>query len=142
MHNPSKYLLGYLESQGVILEPDILVKEQFKEMENSNSEYKVDNSNQMVQPVQTNIQMPNQQTNMNQQIIQPRPLNNQIVNNLNQPNNQIQMNPMQVNQFRQPQTNMQIPNQVYQNRQLYNGQTINYPNNQLQNNNVTPQVGN
>ena len=169
LHNPSKYLLGYLESQGVILEPDILVKEQFKEMENSNSEYKVDNSNQMVQQKTTNTQIPNQQLNMNQQILQPRPLNNQIVNNLNQsnnqvqvkpmqvnqfgqlqnqqlnmnrPNNQVQTNQMQVNQFGQLQTNIQVPNQVYQNKPLYNGQTINYPNNQLQNNNVTTQIGN
>lgn len=29
LNNPSKYLIGYLESQGVIMEPDILVKEQF-----------------------------------------------------------------------------------------------------------------
>ena len=29
INNPSKYLLGYLESQGVIMQPDILVKEQF-----------------------------------------------------------------------------------------------------------------
>ena len=31
IHNPTKYLLGYLESQGMIMQPDILVKEQFKE---------------------------------------------------------------------------------------------------------------
>lgn len=29
LNNPTKYLLGYLESQGVIMNPDILVKEQF-----------------------------------------------------------------------------------------------------------------
>ena len=29
LNNPSKYLLGYLESQGVIMQPDILVKEEF-----------------------------------------------------------------------------------------------------------------
>ena len=44
LHNPSKYLLGYLESQGVIMQGDILVKEQFKEMENKQTEYRVDNS--------------------------------------------------------------------------------------------------
>jgi len=31
LHNPTKYLLGYLESQGMIMPPDILVKEEFKE---------------------------------------------------------------------------------------------------------------
>ena len=30
IHNPSQYLLDYLESQGVIMPPDILVKEEFK----------------------------------------------------------------------------------------------------------------
>ena len=30
LHNPSKYLLDYLETQGVIMPPDILVKEEFK----------------------------------------------------------------------------------------------------------------
>ncbi len=30
--NPTKYLLGYLESQGVIMQPDILVKEEFHEV--------------------------------------------------------------------------------------------------------------
>lgn len=142
LHNPSKYLLGYLESQGVILEPDILVKEQFKEVENSNTEYKVDNSNQMVQQNKTNSKVPNQFGNINNQVIQPRPLNNQIVNNLNQPTNQIQTQPMQLNQFAQPIQQRQVPNQAYQNSQLYNRQTINYPNNQVQNNNVTTQVGN
>ncbi len=31
IQNPSKYLLDYLESQGVIMPPDILVKEEFKD---------------------------------------------------------------------------------------------------------------
>ena len=33
--NPSKYLLSYLESQGVIMPPDILVKEEFTSSENN-----------------------------------------------------------------------------------------------------------
>ncbi|MGN1267888.1 MAG: ATPase, T2SS/T4P/T4SS family [Candidatus Aphodocola sp.] len=36
LHNPTKYLLGYLESQGVIMEPDILVKEEFHPAMDSN----------------------------------------------------------------------------------------------------------
>ena len=32
IHNPSHYLLDYLESQGVIMQPDILVKEEFHEV--------------------------------------------------------------------------------------------------------------
>ena len=39
--NPSKYLIGYLETQGVLIPSDILVKEEFKETSN----YVVDNSN-------------------------------------------------------------------------------------------------
>ena len=38
INNPSKYLLDYLESQGVIMQPDILVKEEFHEsVDNNNS---------------------------------------------------------------------------------------------------------
>ena len=36
IHNPTKYLLGYLESQGVIMPPDILVKEEFHEATDDN----------------------------------------------------------------------------------------------------------
>ena len=36
LQNPSKYLLGYLESQGVIMAPDILVKETFHTSVSSN----------------------------------------------------------------------------------------------------------
>ncbi len=34
MHNPTSYLIGYLESQGVIMPKDILVKEEFHEPKN------------------------------------------------------------------------------------------------------------
>ena len=37
LRNPTKNLLGYLESQGVIMEPDILVKEEFHEIKRDNS---------------------------------------------------------------------------------------------------------
>ncbi len=47
LRNPSKYLLGYLESQGVIMEPDILVKEQFHETSNDNNS---NVSNEIVSP--------------------------------------------------------------------------------------------
>ena len=45
--NPSKYLIGYLESQGVIIPPDVLVKEEFRESATSNvteNAYSVDNT--------------------------------------------------------------------------------------------------
>ena len=115
IHNPSKYLLGYLESQGVILEPDILVKEQFKTQDGQNTEYKVDNSTQATKV------MPNQQVQKTvQNVNQPQPTR-QIVNNLNQQNYQSypQTN---MQQTQQPVSNQMIPNQVYQNNKLYNGQ--------------------
>ena len=49
VHNPTKYLLAYLESQGLIMQPDILVKEEFKPMDDNNEgetkeDYVVDDS--------------------------------------------------------------------------------------------------
>ena len=114
LHNPSKYLLGYLESQGVIIEPDILVKEQFKAMDNTNTEYKVDNSTIQTQPRTMNNLMARPILNQvnNQQSIYPQPMNQKIVNNLNQPT---------VGQS----ITKQYPNQIYQNRQIYNQQQVN-----------------
>ena len=50
MNNPSKYLLSYLESQGVIMQPDILVKEQFHVPDN-----KVDDINDINQNNRSNV---------------------------------------------------------------------------------------
>lgn len=139
LHNPSKYLLGYLESQGVILEPDILVKEQFKEMTNQSNEYKVDNSttNNSYNQVQAkNINQASSQVNQNKQtILKPQPIQNQFVSNLTQPNNyQSQVQNMQMNQPRNIQlmqsNNQQPVNQNYQNNQMYYGQSINNIGNQ------------
>ena len=119
LHNPTKYLLGYLESQGVIMQPDILVKEQFKPMENTASEYKVDNSTiTQRQMTQVNNQMirpnTNQINNIGQRVYQPQPMNQNLVNNLTRTNYQVQQ------QIRQtPQ------NQIYQNRPMNNTQAIN-----------------
>lgn len=76
LHNPTKYLLGYLESQGMIIAPDILVKEEFKEQE----EYRADTSMNMNQ---SNINMNNKVTPIPNQVVTPiipKPINNQIVN--------------------------------------------------------------
>ena len=72
LHNPSKYLLGYLESQGVIMQPDILVKEQFRDM-NDNRVNNVQTSNQM------NYMNPNAYSLMQK--------NNYYANNQNMHNN-------------------------------------------------------
>ena len=53
IHNPTKYLLDYLESQGVIMPSDILVKEEFKEpsnQENGNNTF----VNNNIRPVNIN----------------------------------------------------------------------------------------
>ena len=50
MNNPSKYLLSYLESQGVIMQPDILVKEQFHAPDN-----KVDDINDINKNNRSNV---------------------------------------------------------------------------------------
>ena len=52
IHNPTKYLLDYLESQGVIMPPDILVKQEFKEQ--SDSEEKTSNLDNSFSSVQVN----------------------------------------------------------------------------------------
>ena len=46
MHNPTEYLIGYLESQGVIMPKDILVKEEFREPTNNQTNLPVANSTQ------------------------------------------------------------------------------------------------
>lgn len=123
LHNPSKYLLGYLESQGVIMQPDILVKEQFKPIEKQETEYKVDNSVVSSQPKE-----------LNNQIYQNQQIPNQI--NYGQYNNQQQINPKQMinqntisNMPNYNYQNYQQPNQAYQSsKTYYNNQQ--YSNNQ------------
>jgi len=111
LRNPSKYLLGYLESQGVIMEPDILVKEEFKvnEIYNNNTEYKIDNSNTNQQYNQLIRQNMNRQIKQ-QKTYQPQPINQRMVNNLQQ------------NYQTQNILNQKIQ---YQNNQTYNGRKIN-----------------
>lgn len=61
IHNPTQYLLGYLESQGVIMPPDILVKQEFREQSTLDEK---SNFNAMNYPssVQSNVV---QQSNLN-----------------------------------------------------------------------------
>ncbi len=75
IHNPSKYLLGYLESQGVIMPPDILVKEEF----HSPQSY---NSGSVVGPdVNTNVVNSLSQSQMGNLVNSGQKVNNNIVNN-------------------------------------------------------------
>ena len=129
IHNPTKYLLGYLESQGLIMQPDILVKEQFKPMDESNekNDYIVDNSSNQDQPV-----------NNQNKVVNPQPINNNnIVTNLTANNNQ-----QIVNKTMQP-NNVTAPQQAVTNNQnRVNPQpnnNINRPSNQMANQNVINQ---
>ena len=82
LRNPTEYLLGYLESQGVIMPKDILVKEEFRAPEDSSNGDNV-LSNQQVNNVQ-NV-APVQQA-MNYQTVQSV---NPVVQNVNMVPNQI-----------------------------------------------------
>ena len=82
LRNPTEYLLGYLESQGVIMPKDILVKEEFRVPEDSSNGDNV-LSNQQVNNVQ-NV-APVQQA-MNYQTVQSV---NPVVKNVNMVPNQI-----------------------------------------------------
>ena len=122
VHNPSKYLLGYLESQGLIMQPDILVKQEFKEMA-AKEEYKVDNSTNM-NPVRTTIS--------NQNVVVPQPINQRIVNNLNNTENMNQPLGQPVKQ--QTTTVQNYNNQTNQNmwqQKVNNQQPMNNLNNQV-----------
>ena len=94
LRNPTKYLLGYLESQGLIMQPDILVKEQFKSPDDKD-EYKVDNSDTLQKPIQQK-----QQVN----VMQPRQINVERINN-NQMNNNMWQQQPKYNNFPQQQIN-------------------------------------
>mgnify|MGYP004462615465 CR=1 FL=1 len=115
LRNPTKYLLDYLESQGLIMQPDILVKEEFKPQE----DYQVDtsNNNQVIDKtvdtpiVHTPKPLPdNFTTNINNQpqnIQVPPPVNNnQNVPVNNTPNNS---QGVSVNAYQQP-TTQTLPN--------------------------------
>lgn len=104
--NPTKYLLGYLESQGVIMQPDILVKEEFHEvkddfvidkstgeMRNNNANLNMNTTNNInsgnINSVNANYRVDNSSNNMafnsNARSVQPQ---NSIPNNMgyNNPN--------------------------------------------------------
>ena len=110
--NPTKYLLGYLESQGVILQPDILVKEEFKPI--NNNDYQVDMSNannytSINKPVDRPNINPINQTHINMANSVYSAFNNQNVNkypNNNVPNTyQTINNPNMYNNYQQTNNN-------------------------------------
>lgn len=120
INNPSEYLLGYLESQGVIMQPDILVKEEFHEP--------VDNKTNIVD-TKPQINSNNINTNMNNNINNiVKPINNpQVINNV--PNNivnpQVSVN-SNIN-------NQPINNSVGNNMNTMNNYVRNIPNTNIVN---------
>ena len=80
LHNPTKYLLDYLESQGLIMQPDILVKEEFKPQE----DYQVDTSNNN-QVIDKTVDTPIVHT--------PKPLPDNFTTNINNQPQNIQVSP-------------------------------------------------
>lgn len=117
IHNPTKYLLGYLESQGLIMQPDILVKEEFKTPtdDNAKEDYVVDNSNNY---------KPSNDIN-NNATVTPKPVTDKIVNNLAQGANTASVNQQSV--MTQSQT-IQAQNPSGTNRILPNQNVVNnYP---------------
>ena len=127
LHNPTKYLIGYLESQGLMMQPDILVNEEFRSPDDKKEDYVVDNSTTntevpkpveppVPQPIDNRIvnnisTIPNQGVAVNNNVgtvnntnnIQPQPQPN-VVNNYQQANNigQRIVNPQMVNNVNYP----------------------------------------
>ena len=107
INNPSKYLLGYLESQGVIMAPDVLIKNEFREINPNITNNNYQNNQQYVQeePIKQNStqiqyqqnminnrpvqQGYTQQMNNNTQTLQPQ--QQQALNNISRQN--VQQNP-------------------------------------------------
>ena len=90
IHNPSQYLIDYLESQGVIIPKDALVKEEFHEPNTKTATEQNQNSNNIIQNITPNLNNIN-----NNQQIQNKVNNNiepiNLVPNIGQLNNQQQM---------------------------------------------------
>ena len=105
------------------MQPDILVKEQFKPQENNINEYRVDTSTNNVGLMnhQAQIVRPNNQTYQTGQI-QPEPVNGRFVNNLVYPNNNQYINQAQRTQAMQPLQNQQTGYQ----QPMQNAQPIMY----------------
>ena len=83
LNNPSEYLIAYLESQGVIIPKDALVKEMFKKEDTVQTSQYVNRPVQ--QPVNQNYQnmMQQQIYNTQRQNLNMQPYVNQMVNNQN-----------------------------------------------------------
>lgn len=97
INNPTKYLINYLESQGVIIPPDILVKQEFHEQDNNKANENSDKNNTNYQVKDSNNPTQNQAASpvMNNQ---PPPQLNNNINNLNNIQNNKNINSNVLNQ--------------------------------------------
>lgn len=133
LHNPTKYLLSYLESQGLIMQPDILVKEEFIDASSKDSkeEYTVDNS------LNENVQTVTQNQNV---ASEPTPIdNNQLSHLVSEPLNQ---NPVVSSQTTMtPNTGVVNPAQVNLNTQSNSNVTTNQSVQNIPNQNLNQVYG-
>ena len=155
LRNPTKYLLGYLESQGVIMEPDILVKEQFHETSNdgvSNSVVAVDSSKNQTNIVNTNknivpknVSAVNNVNANNQQFVRPASLTNAngvnvrvgVVNSSTPSNYGTQYNNLKNTTTNFVTQSSVLPNNVNLNQNIVRNVSAN-PNSTFVNNNISP----
>lgn len=139
IHNPSKYLLGYLESQGVIMQPDILVKEQFHTPTTESDTSQGTNGQPTLQPLNNHptVQAENTQTpvqtitNLATPVTQPT---------MKQPINTANINPVP-QQINYPSyNNIQRQGQVMPTTPQWNNNQNTITNNTNGVNNVQPRV--
>ncbi len=110
LNNPTKYLLDYLESQGLIMSPDILKKEEFREAQNIHPNNNINN-----QVVASNL---NSQILTNQKIISNQPINQPSTTNYQYST----QNYVTTNQIKNQQELIHNPNNsiVNYNQMMYN----------------------
>ena len=159
LQNPSKYLLGYLESQGVIMASDILVKEEFhdannvvgnnNQVSNNNFSNQSNNVNYVNSGVVTNQNMMNQvpvgvnqvQGNIgnnvnyvaNRQVVSPNVVSQVPVNNIQKPSTTVTYN-QNVDNTGVTNANMMNNNQLNNIPENLSGNVVNY--NQMMYNNL------
>ena len=75
INNPTKYLLSYLESQGVVMRPDVLVKNEFREATNNVINEVRQPQIHVQQPINNLVQPVTITPNITNQV-QPKPINN------------------------------------------------------------------
>ena len=118
LNNPSKYLLDYLESQGVIMQSDILVKESFHEVNEGLDQNSVNSFSEDNTQVGTNVSTAgNSATQMNSFTQENNIVDvNQVLSNqVNEMNEQYQPNNVNKNVYNDSISNAGIYNNITEN---------------------------